>query len=90
MSAKPEEPGLDEDLVIVFKKPIDGVAGQPIASIVIREPTAGEMLQWDRLSGVEADVKAISVVAGIPPVDVEKMTSRDFIRASRRIAAFLD
>ncbi|MDH4745822.1 phage tail assembly protein [Sphingomonas sp. CBMAI 2297] len=89
MSAKPEEPGLDEDLVITFRKAIDGVAG-PIASIVIREPTAGEMMQWDRLSGVEADVKAISVVAGIPPVDVEKLAARDFIRASRRIAAFLD
>jgi hypothetical protein len=89
MSAKANELGLDEDLVIAFRKPIDGLAG-PFTSIVIREPTAGEMMEWDKLSGVEADVKAISVVAGIPPQDVQKIPARDFIRASRRIAAFLD
>lgn len=80
---------LDEDLVITFRVPIDGPAG-PIASIVIREPTAGEMLQWDALAGVAADIKAISVVAGIPPQAVEKMPARDFIRASKKIASFLD
>lgn len=79
---------IDDELVITFRKPIDGPAG-PVTSIVIREPTAGEMMQWDKLAGVEADAKAISVVAGVPSIVVEKMPARDFIRASRKIADFL-
>lgn len=80
---------LDEDLVITLPRPIDGAAG-PVAQLVIREPTAAEILQWDKLSGAEADIKAISVVSGVPPSVVEKLPARAFYRAARRIGAFLD
>jgi hypothetical protein len=46
-------------------------------------------MQWDKLSGAEADVKAISVVAGVPTSVVEKLPARVFYRASRRIGDFL-
>ncbi|WP_242183082.1 phage tail assembly protein [Sphingomonas sp. CARO-RG-8B-R24-01] len=89
MSVKADQvENLDEELVIVFKKPIDGPGG-PYSQITIREPTADEIELWDKLSGVEADKKAISVVAGIPPAVAGKIPARDFYRAARRIGAFL-
>jgi hypothetical protein len=79
---------LDEDLVIVFKKPIDGPTG-PVSQLVITEPTAGQMMLWDKLEGVAADVMAISTVSGIPQSVIEKVPARPFNRAARRIGAFL-
>lgn len=81
-------PNLDEPLAIELNRPIDGPAG-PITQFVIREPSAGELMQWDKLVGVEADVKAIAVVAGIPVSVVEKLPARAFYLAARRIGAFL-
>lgn len=80
---------LDEDLTLTLAKPIDGPVGA-IGQIVIREPTAAEIMQWDKLTGAEADVKAISVVAGVPMSVVEKLPARIFYRAARRIGAFLE
>lgn len=85
---KREDENLDEDLILTLKTPIDGPAG-PVAQLVIREPTAAEIMQWDRLSGAEADVKAISVVAGVPASVVERLPARIFYQAARRIGAFL-
>ena len=77
-----------DELVIELRKPIAGVAG-PVNSLTVREPTAGEMLQWDKREGVDADATAISVVAGMPRVDVDKLPARDFNKAARFIASFL-
>jgi hypothetical protein len=89
MSANPEPvENLDEDLVIELRKPIEGPAG-PISQIVIGEPTAGQILLWDKLAGAEADIKAISVVSGLPMSVVEKLPARAFNQAARRIGHFL-
>ncbi|WP_288935514.1 phage tail assembly protein [uncultured Sphingomonas sp.] len=88
MSAKDNVENLDEDLILTLTRPIEGPAG-PVTELVIREPTAAEIMQWDKLMGAEADVKAISVVAGVPMSVVEKLPARIFYRASRRIGAFL-
>ncbi|MEO6116915.1 MAG: phage tail assembly protein [Pseudolysinimonas sp.] len=89
MSAKTDPVGnLDDDLVIDLKKPIDGPAG-PVTQIVLREPTAGEIMQWDKLSGAEADAAAISIVGGIPKSVVEKMPARSFYQAARYVGSFL-
>ncbi len=82
-------PDLDEPLVIDLPKPIEGPAG-PVSQIVISEPTAAQIAQWDKLSGSEADIVAISVAAGVPRTIVEKLPARQFYKAARRIGAFLD
>ena len=82
-------PDLDEPLVIDLPKPIEGPAG-PVTQIVISEPTAAQIVQWDKLSGTEADIVAISVCAGIPRAVVEKLPARPLYKAARRIGAFLD
>lgn len=90
MSAKAEKPeeNLDEELIVDLRRPIDGPDG-PVSRLVVREPTAGEIMMWDSLSGVAADIMAISVVTGVPKSVVEKLPARDFHRAARRIGAFL-
>jgi hypothetical protein len=80
---------LDEDLVITLKRPLEGPTG-PVTHITITEPTAGQMMMWDKLVGVEADVVAISTVSGIPKSVIEKLPARLFNKAARRIGAFLD
>jgi len=82
-------PELDEPLVIDLGKPIEGPAGLVVTELTIVEPTAAQIAQWDKLSGVEADVMAISVVAGVPKSVVDKLPARAFYQAARRIGAFL-
>ena len=43
------------------------------------------MLAWDKLSGTEADVVAVHTVAAVPRPVVEKMSSREFLKAARFI-----
>lgn len=82
-------PELDEPLIIILGKPIDGPGGVVVTELAIVEPTAAQIAQWDKLTGVEADVMAISVVAGVPKAVVEKLPARAFYQAARRIGAFL-
>jgi hypothetical protein len=79
---------LPEALAIPLRKPIT-LGQEAYKTLELREPTAAEMLQWDKLDGVEADVKAVSIVSGWPEPVVRQLGARDFIRASRFIASFL-
>ncbi len=81
-------PEIPETLTFTLRKPIEH-AGNQIESITLREPTADEWTRWDGKEGVEADIIAISTVAGIPQVAVRKMGVRDLIKGSRYIARFL-
>lgn len=79
---------LPEELTITLRKPID-FGGASYTEIKLREPTAGEWEKWDKLTGVEADIMAISVVSGTPKQVVAKVGARDLLAASRFIATFL-
>lgn len=83
-----EASDIPETLTITFRKPIEHASGQ-IESITLREPTADEWTHWDGKEGVEADIIAISTVAGIPQVAVRKMAVSDLLKGSRYLARFL-
>ena len=85
---KEDPTSLPEALAIELRKPIE-FAGETYRSIILREPTAGEWAQWEDKKGVEADILAVSIVAGIPEPVVRKIGSRDLIQASRFLAGFL-
>jgi hypothetical protein len=87
-AATDELPEIPETLTITLRKPIEHAGGQ-IESITLREPTADEWTRWDGKEGVEADIIAISTVAGIPQVAVRKMAVRDLLKGSRYLARFL-
>lgn len=79
---------LPEELLITLRKPVT-IGELSITEIRLQEPTASQMLQWDRLSGTEADIVAVSIVSGIPKPAVEKIGARDLLKGARYIAAFL-
>lgn len=79
---------LADELIITLRKPIE-FAGESYRELRLREPTAGEWSQWDDKKGVEADIMAVSIVAGMPEAAVRKVGSRDLLQASRFLAGFL-
>lgn len=79
---------IPDELEISLRKAIE-FGGIRYDRIIIREPTAGQMLEWDKLTGHEADVKAVAVVSGLPEPAVKLLGSRDFTKAAKHIASFL-
>lgn len=76
-----------EELIITLRKPV--TLGETYTELRLHEPTAAQMLAWDKLSGVEADIKAVSIVSGLPEPAVRMIGARDLIQAGRYIAGFL-
>lgn len=85
-SQTPEQP--TEELTIVLRKPVV-LGSETYSELKLREPTAAEWQQWDKLDGVEADVMAVSIVSGVPMPAVRMIGSRDLIKAARYLALFL-
>ena len=80
-----------ETLIINLAKPITmGPKDNPLtfSELPLREPTAAEWMQWDKLRGVEADVKAIAIVSGVPEGAIRQLGVRDLQRAAKFLAGF--
>ena len=84
MAADQEIP---EELVITLRKPVTLVV--EYTELKLREPTAAEWAQFDKLTGVEADIRSVSIVAGVPEKAVAMIGARDLLTASRYLARFL-
>lgn len=78
---------LDQPLVVEFP-PIEGAAGS-VSSITITEPTAAQIALWDGLENTPAQIKAISVCSSTPTAVIEKLPARAFMKAVKRVEAFL-
>lgn len=77
-----------ETMTLTLRKPLT-LGDQSWPVLELQEPTAAQWQQWDGLKGVEADVKAVAVVSGVPEVAVKQLGARDLIKASAFIAGFL-
>ncbi len=75
-------------LTVPLRQPVS--LGETHTVLELREPTAAEWSQWSHLRGVDSDIKAVSVISGVPEAAVRMIGSRDLIKASRFIALFLD
>lgn len=82
------EDQIPEELVIMLRKAV-AFGGQTYDRLILREPTAGQMMEWDKLSATEADVKAVAVVSGLPEPAVRMIGARDLIKAAKHISRFL-
>ena len=76
------------ELTIDLIHPIEH-ADQRYAQIVLHEPTAGQLIEWDRVDGIEADLTIISAVSGVPLIALDKLRARDLVRAGSYLANFL-
>jgi hypothetical protein len=79
---------LPEEKTITLRKPVT-LGSETWSSLTLREPTAAEWMQFDKLSGIEADIKAISLISGVPEPAVRQIGARDIIEASKYLAGFL-
>jgi len=84
----PTVPELPEDLTVLLRKPVT-LGSMTYSELKLREPTAAEWQQWDKLEGIDGDIKAVSVVSGVPEPAIRLIGARDLIQASRYIGAFL-
>lgn len=80
---------IPDELIIVLRKPVM-LGTETYTQLVLREPTAAEWEQWDGLSGVVCDQKAVAVVSGVPLPAVRMIGARDLVAGARYIARFLD
>ena len=80
------EPTTDE-FVITLRKPVQ-LGDLTFTEMRLREPTAGEMMAWDKLTGTEADIRAVAVVSGMPEPAVRLIGVRDLLAAARYITGF--
>lgn len=75
-------------LTVTLRAPIE-LGGATYSELKLREPTAAEWTLWDKLTGVEADIKAVSVVSGVPEGIVRQIGTRDLAKAAGFIVLFL-
>ena len=79
---------IPDEKTITLRKPVE-LGGITYAELKLREPLASEWSQFDKVLGIEGDILAVAIVAGIPPIAVGKIGARDFKAAARYIASFL-
>ena len=79
---------LPPELTVTLRKPVT-LGSETYSELRLREPTAAEWMQFDKLSGIEADVMAVSIVSGVPRPAVAMLGARDLLEGARYISRFL-
>lgn len=78
-----------ESTTVILTKPLT-LGSLSYEQLVIREPTCSEWSQWDQLQGVEANIKALSIVCAVPEPVMRQLGVRDFQRAVEALYSFFD
>lgn len=77
-----------DTMELVLKKPVRH-ADETYDTLALREPSAAETAEWDKLEGVEADCTVIAAVTGVPKAAVRQLGARDLSTAATYLAHFL-
>jgi hypothetical protein len=72
---------------IPIEPPIE-LGSVPYTELVLREPTAGEMVRVDKLTGYAWTVALVAAVAGVPPPVIERLGVRTLNEASIYLTGF--
>lgn len=83
-----DETEIPEELTVTLRKPVE-LGSITYTELKLREPTADEWEQFDKLTGVSADIKALAIVSGVPEPAVRKIGARDLRKGSKFVASFL-
>ena len=84
-----DETEIPDELIVTFRKPIE-FGGDSYTQMKLQEPTAAQVQQWDKLSGTDADIMALTTVSGLPKPVIERLKLRDLNAGSRYIARFFE
>lgn len=89
IAAKADVGKLEPELIVTFSKPylLGDIA---YTEMRLREPTAGEMIECDDVSGWAMDVRLAAIVSGIPEVVVRQLGVRDLLPGTRYLGRFLN
>ncbi len=79
---------LPEEKTITLRKPVS-LGSETYTELRLREPTAGEWVQFSKYEAIEQDLMAVAVVSGVPRPALEKIGSRDLKEAAKFVANFL-
>ena len=85
--AEPDPTDISDALTITLRKPVT-FDGKTYSEINLREPTSAEWIEWDKLTGTAADIKAISLISNIPALAIKQIGARDFLAAARYVGHF--
>lgn len=78
---QPADTAIPDEMIITLRKPV-ALGGETYTALSLREPTGAEWLLWDNLTGVEANIKAISTVSAVPEPVVRQIGVRDLQQAT--------
>lgn len=79
---------IPDQLTVNLRKPVS-LGEETYDRLELREPTAAEWSQFDKVDGVDGDVLAISIISGVPRAAVAKIGTRDLLVGARYLARFL-
>jgi len=79
---------VDYQLTVPLRTPIP-LGDITVSELKLREPTAAEWTRWDKFSGIEADIMAVSTVAGVHDQVIRQIGARELMKAARFILLFL-
>ena len=82
-----DETQIPDEMVVILRKPV--TLGETYTELKLREPTAAEWAMFDKVTGIDADIKSVSIVSGVPERAIGMIAARDLIIASRYLARFL-
>lgn len=79
---------VDYKLTVPLRTPVP-LGEITYSELKLREPTAAEWTRWDKFTGIEADIMAVSTVAGVPDQVIRQIGARELMKAARFILLFL-
>ena len=84
MATQEEIDALPDTLSLPLKTPIV-IGDASYAELTFHEPTAAQLKEADKLSGIDATVYLGALSAGVPPMVIDKLPAR----ALKKVDAFL-
>jgi hypothetical protein len=87
----PDAEALPTPMTLTLRKPVRvDDASEPITSLTLREPAAGERRKIEQLGGTKASIELIAMVSGAPRAAVARLCARDFRKAAIYLMGFIN
>jgi hypothetical protein len=72
---------MNKETTIVLSKPLKlNDVDAPITEVRLREPTIGEMIKVQNLSGMEQNKQIIAAISKVQPLLVDQMAMSDYLK----------
>jgi hypothetical protein len=91
VTAMPDAEALPTPMTLTLRKPVRAdEASEPITSLILREPTAGERRKVEAFGGTKASIELIALVSGAPRAAIARISARDQRKAAIYLMGFIN